>query len=131
MQREKFDIALQLHGGGRYSNPFVSRLGARVTAGFRLQDASPLDRSMPYVYHQNERVRQLEAVALVGATSTSLTPQLVVTAADRAEADAIVPPSWRDGHTRAPLVVLQPVSSRANCQLIALSCLGQSKSAGC
>ena len=27
MKRERFDLALQLHGGGRYSNPFLRRLG--------------------------------------------------------------------------------------------------------
>src|SRR3954470_13507792 len=33
-QREVgYDLAVQLHGGGRYSNPVVRRLGARVTAG--------------------------------------------------------------------------------------------------
>ena len=102
MQAERFDIALQLHGGGRYSNPFLSRLGARITAGLKAHDAPALDRSMPYVYHQNERLRQLEAVALVGAPPRSLAPRLAVTPRDLALADAVVPRS------HAPLVVLQP-----------------------
>jgi ADP-heptose:LPS heptosyltransferase len=107
MAQERFDIALQLHGGGRHSNPFVERLGARVTAGFRAADAPALDRFMPYVYHQNERVRQLEAVALVGASMWSLTSHLVVTASDRAEADAALPERCK-GVAHRPLVVLQP-----------------------
>ena len=102
MQAERFDIALQLHGGGRYSNPFVTRLRARLTAGLRNDDAPPLDRAMPYVYHQNERMRQLEAVSLVGASVRSLTPHLPVTPRDLAEAEAVVVAS------QAPLVVLQP-----------------------
>jgi ADP-heptose:LPS heptosyltransferase len=102
MQAEHFDIALQLHGGGRYSNPFALRLGARVTAGLRAPDAMPLDRWMPYLYRQNERLRQLEAVALVGATLQTLVPQLAVTPRDIAAADAALAP------TTSPLVVLQP-----------------------
>lgn len=41
MQAERFDLASQLHGGGRHSNPFVRRLGARVTAGLKSVDAEP------------------------------------------------------------------------------------------
>lgn len=33
-QHSAYDLALQLHGNGRYMNPFVTMLGARVTAGF-------------------------------------------------------------------------------------------------
>ncbi|HXR57201.1 MAG TPA: glycosyltransferase family 9 protein [Casimicrobiaceae bacterium] len=102
MQAERFDIALQLHGGGRYSNPFVTRLGARVSAGLCDVDAAPLDRTMPYFYHQNERMRQLEAVALVGATARTLEPHLAVMPRDVDEANAIVEASPR------PLAVLQP-----------------------
>ncbi|HET7564860.1 MAG TPA: hypothetical protein VFJ96_07685, partial [Gemmatimonadaceae bacterium] len=67
MARETFDLALQVHGGGRYSNPFTRRLGARVTAGLKAHDAEPLDRSTPYVYFQSEISRALDVVALVGA----------------------------------------------------------------
>jgi hypothetical protein len=28
MRAERFDLAVQLHGGGRHSNPFLRRLGA-------------------------------------------------------------------------------------------------------
>ena len=31
MRSERFDLAVQLHGGGRFSNPFLNRLGARYT----------------------------------------------------------------------------------------------------
>jgi ADP-heptose:LPS heptosyltransferase len=105
MRRERFDVALQLHGGGRYSNPFVARLGARLTAGMRARDAEPLDRTLPYVYHQNERMRLLEAVGLVGAVPCTLAPRLAVTADDRAEALRVLPASGE------PLVVLQPGST--------------------
>jgi ADP-heptose:LPS heptosyltransferase len=33
MRAERFDLAVQLQGGGRHSNRFVRQLGARVTAG--------------------------------------------------------------------------------------------------
>jgi ADP-heptose:LPS heptosyltransferase len=90
MVRERFDLALQLHGGGRFSNPFVKRLGARVTVGSRSPDAAALDRSLPYVYLQPEVARYLELVGLVGAAPVTLAPRLPVTEADRAEAAAAV-----------------------------------------
>jgi ADP-heptose:LPS heptosyltransferase len=33
MRAERFDLALQMVGGGRYSNPFLLRFGAGLTAG--------------------------------------------------------------------------------------------------
>lgn len=36
MREEHFDLAVQLHGGGRYSNPFTLRLGALAAAGARI-----------------------------------------------------------------------------------------------
>ena len=102
MAGERFDLALQLHGGGRYSNPFVRSLGARVTAGLKAPEAAPLDLWVPYVYFQPEILRYLEAVSLVGATVGDLEPKLAVTLRDLAESRAVVP------EADAPLVVLHP-----------------------
>lgn len=104
LRRERFDLALQLHGGGRNSNPFVAGLGARVTAGARAEDAPPLDRWIRYVYYQNEVTRFLELVGLVGARPVGLAPAVAVTAADLAESRAALP----DG---AGFVVLCPGAS--------------------
>jgi ADP-heptose:LPS heptosyltransferase len=106
MRAERFDLALQLHGGGRFSNPFVRALGARVTAGARTEDAAPLDRWLRYVYFQNEVARYLELVGLVGAEPVGLEPRLAVTEADRAEAA-------RAAGVGAPLIVLHPGASDA------------------
>ncbi|HXF71210.1 MAG TPA: glycosyltransferase family 9 protein [Actinomycetota bacterium] len=76
MRRERFDVAVQLHGGGRRSNPLVRSLGARLTVGLRSPDAPELDRWVPYVYHQHEVLRGLEVVALLGARPRSLLPRL-------------------------------------------------------
>src|SRR5215217_6194593 len=35
MREERFDLVLQLHGGGAHSNPLVAAMGARITAGLR------------------------------------------------------------------------------------------------
>ena len=102
VRAERFDLAVQLQGGGRHSNPFVRRLGARVTAGSQAADAPALDRNLRYTLHQPEVLRFLEVAALVGASPVTLEPRLQVTAADRAEAAQVLPD--RGG----PLVVLHP-----------------------
>ena len=43
-----FDIAVQMFGGGRYSNGFINQLGARLTVGARTAGAAPLDRAIAY-----------------------------------------------------------------------------------
>jgi ADP-heptose:LPS heptosyltransferase len=102
---EQFDIALQLHGGGRNTNPLVAALGAGMTAGLRADDAPPLDRWIRYVYYQPEVFRYLEVVGLVGALPVSYRPALAVTDADRRQLRAVLPPPSR------PRVALHPGSS--------------------
>jgi ADP-heptose:LPS heptosyltransferase len=103
LRQEHFDLALQMHGGGLNSNPFILNLGARFTAGLSTPDAAPLDRSTPYIYYQSEIMRLLEVVALVGANETpSLEPRLSVTQADLTESLEVVPDRDR------PLVALHP-----------------------
>lgn len=109
MQREYFDLALQLHGGGRYPNVFLNRLGARTTAGVRTPDAPQLDRWIPYIYFQHKVLRFQETVGLVGAhqghTEIGNEPRLTVTAADLEAAEAVIPT------TPQPLVVIHPGAS--------------------
>lgn len=90
MQHEQFDLALQLHGGGRFSNPFLLRLGARHTIGLRTPDAAELEVSIPYVFYQNEVLRLLEVVSYVGARTDDIVPRLPATRADIAQARKIV-----------------------------------------
>jgi ADP-heptose:LPS heptosyltransferase len=102
MRNERFDLALQVHGGGRNSNPFTLQLGARYTAGLRTPDAPPLDRWLPYLYFQPEVVRYLEAVALVGAPPVTLEPHLHLMESDLEASRAVLP------EAPAPLAVLHP-----------------------
>jgi ADP-heptose:LPS heptosyltransferase len=76
MRAERFDLALQLHGGGRYSNPFLLRLGARHTVGTQTPDAVPLERTLPYAYYQHEPLRALELAGLAGARPVELEARL-------------------------------------------------------
>jgi ADP-heptose:LPS heptosyltransferase len=105
MRAEHFDLAFQIHGGGRYSNPFTRCLEARLTIGLKTPDAEALDRWVPYIYFQREMLRYLEVVSLAGATPVTLDPRVAVTAADREEASMVVRESGR------PLVVMHPGAS--------------------
>ncbi len=102
MNQERFDLAIQLHGGGRYSNPFLLRLGARMTVGLKTPDAVPLDRWAPYIYFQPESIRYLEVVSLIGAKATVLEPRISVIEEDFVEARRVVPERVK------PLVALHP-----------------------
>ncbi len=102
MRERRFDLAFQMHGGGRNSNPFTRSLGARLTIGARTSDAQALDRCLPYEPRQNERLRLLELAALAGARARDLDPRLPVLGRDREELARHWTP---DGRT---LAVLQP-----------------------
>jgi ADP-heptose:LPS heptosyltransferase len=100
MRARNFDLAVQLHGGGRYSNPFLLRLGARHTVGTRTADAASLERTVPYLYYQHEPLRALEVAGFAGAFPVDLEARLAP--ADTAAPDAA------DGHGTQPLVVIHP-----------------------
>jgi ADP-heptose:LPS heptosyltransferase len=88
---ERFDLAIQLHGGGRNSNAFVRRLRAGFTAGSRTPDAPDLDRWVPYEHYQPEIARYLEVVGLVGAGPVGYEPRLHLCEEDRAAARDALP----------------------------------------
>jgi ADP-heptose:LPS heptosyltransferase len=90
-----YDLAVQLHGGGGHSNPFVRALGAGLSVGARDRGAPPLDRDVPYAVTQHEVLRLLEVVALAGARTAVLEPALAVTPRDLAAAAAVLPDDGR------------------------------------
>jgi ADP-heptose:LPS heptosyltransferase len=106
-RNEGYDLALQLHGGGGNSNPFVAALGARVTAGSRDVGAPPLDRTLPYSYYQHEVHRFLEVVGLVGAVPVALEPRITPVPGDAEAAEQAL------GAVDGPLVVLHPGATDA------------------
>lgn len=90
MQEEEFDIAFQIHGGGRNSNPFLLRLGAKLTVGLKTPDAAALDINVPYIYYFNETLRYLEVVGRAGAKTKNIEPKIAVTDEDMSEAKSIL-----------------------------------------
>ena len=105
MQAEEFDLAIQLFGGGRFSNPFTRRLGACFAVGAKDEDAIPLDRWTPYQYYQHEVLRNLEVVSLVGARTEFIEPQVPVLEGDLAEAEPVIE------RLTKPFVVIHPGAS--------------------
>lgn len=106
MRDTRFDLAIQMYGGGRYSNAFIKGLGARLTIGLKTPDAATLDRWLPYGEIYNRRLELLQLVALVGAEPKLMARELSVTEKDRREAARLVPP--RPGER---IVVIHPGAS--------------------
>jgi len=97
---QQFDLAVQLHGGGRNSNPFLLDLGARHTVGSRTDDAPELERSRPFLHLQHEVLRALEVVGLAGAVPVGLEPRLALRPAEQEQRDAAL--------AGPPVVVVHP-----------------------
>ena len=102
MRAQRFDLAVQVHGGGRFSNPFLLQLGPRHTVGLATPDAEPLERTIAYVYYQHEVFRALEVAGLAGAEPLTLEAELTVTADDRRRAEPLLPSG------PGPLLVIHP-----------------------
>ncbi len=68
MQAREFDLAVQMHGSGAYSNPFLLMLGAKTSAGFvREGEDGGLDAPFRYQERRHEVLRLLELVEFLGA----------------------------------------------------------------
>ncbi len=102
-----YDLAVQMHGGGRNSNRLLLRLGARVTAGASTPDAPQPDRWVPYTPFQHDTVRWLEVAAAAGATGRRVEPRLAVTDDDLKASHGVV------AESDAPLVVVHPGATDA------------------
>lgn len=102
-----YDLAVQMHGGGRNSNRLLLRLGARVTVGAATPDAPHPDRWVPYTSYQHDTVRWLEVAGAAGATATRIEPRFEVTDDDlKASCDVVA-------EADAPLVVVHPGATDA------------------
>ncbi len=106
MKEEEFDIAFQMHGGGKNSNPFLLRLGAKLTVGLKTPDAAALDINIPYIYYFNETLRYLEVVGRAKAKTKNIEPHIAVTSEDLSEAKNIL-----NNHDNKPIAVIHPGAS--------------------
>ncbi|MDQ3871934.1 MAG: glycosyltransferase family 9 protein [Chloroflexota bacterium] len=98
-QRMRFDLALQMHGSGRYSNPICFLVGARRTAGYVLPgDWCPdPDRFMPYPAGLPEIRRHLRLMSFLGVPLGGEELEFPIQPDDRAGLDAL-----RAEHSLAP-----------------------------
>ena len=106
VRSREFDLALQVFGGGRHANPLIRRLGAGLCAGFRSEDAPPLDVNVFYGFLQNRRLQLLELAGLLGAQYDWDAPELQATDAEKAQARQALRARGAE-----PLVVIQPAAS--------------------
>jgi ADP-heptose:LPS heptosyltransferase len=86
MQAEQYDLAIQLHGSGVFSNPFTKLLGASTTVGFTRPGETDLglDFSVPYPSEGREVHRLLTLMQALGVPDTGDHTELTVLPEDRA-----------------------------------------------
>lgn len=93
-QAQHFDLALQLHSSGVWSNPFAALLGARFTIGFVRPEDEPLflglDASLPYPDEDHEIDRLLAVLGLVGVPPAGRELELPIRPEDADEAAAVL-----------------------------------------
>lgn len=106
MQAEQFDLAIQMHGSGVYSNPFTLMLGARVTAGF-VREGDPagrLDAALPMPLNRHEVRRVLALTTFLGASPQGEETEFPLLAEDAKAAAALLAEADR------PLIGLHPAA---------------------
>jgi ADP-heptose:LPS heptosyltransferase len=92
VQSERFDLAIQMHGTGVYSNTFTLMLGARATSGFVREGDGPgrLDAAFAMPSSGHEVKRLLAFMEFLGANAGSDLPEYPLWSRDHAHAERLL-----------------------------------------
>lgn len=110
MQSEQFDLAIQMHGSGVYSNPFTLMLGAKATAGFIRPSDPPgcLDAALPMPENLHEIRRILSLTSFLGAAPQGEQLEFPLWTADHQIAASLL------ATAELPLIGLHPAAREAS-----------------
>ncbi|GAA4323670.1 glycosyltransferase family 9 protein [Pigmentiphaga soli] len=89
-RRQRFDLAIQLHGSGASTNALVERLGARAVAGFKPAGQPRGAGFMTWPDRLPEPERYVELMRFLGLPVRSSALEFPLATADRHEAQALV-----------------------------------------
>jgi ADP-heptose:LPS heptosyltransferase len=78
IRKENLDIAIHFHGKGIAANPFLKKMGAKITVGMISAESEKIDRHISFYYYQPEVIRYLEIVSLIGAQPVMLEPVIKI-----------------------------------------------------
>ncbi len=114
MQKRHFDLALQMHGNGGITNPFVALLGARSVAGYFVAGGFCPDprRFIPYPEDMPEVRRHLSLLAFLGVPTGGENLEFPLWKQDRV-ALASVPGRGTCGRTATSASIPAPMIPRA------------------
>ena len=92
MQKERFDLGVQMQGSGVYSNPFMLMLGAKVTAGFVREGdpAGQLDAALVVPQEEHEVRQMLAMTSFLGAPAQGEETEFPLWPEDYAAAEALL-----------------------------------------
>ena len=90
MRYDGYDIAIQLHGSGPFTNELVSSFGADVSIGFGPLGDPWLSQTLPWQEDENETERWLRLVALLGASTADTDIDLPILDEERRQADQLL-----------------------------------------
>lgn len=104
----RYDLAIQMHGSGGTSNPYLLGFGARHTAGlYAFNRPAGLTVAEPYPEDQPEICRNLRLAAMLGSRDLDPALEFPVLLEDRREAYRLLGDAMSSSR---PLVVLHPGS---------------------
>lgn len=109
MQALQFDLAIQMHGSGVYSNPFTLMLGAQTTAGF-VREGDPalrLDAALAMPQREHEVRRVLALTTFLGAAPQGEQTEFPLCSEDHLAAEALL------AEVERPLIGLHPAAREA------------------
>lgn len=88
MRARRFDLALQMHGSGEYSNLVTRAFGSRAIAGFGDIKGHSAEQFHPWPDEGEEPLRLLSLTTALGAPSCGLELEFPITDADERELGA-------------------------------------------
>jgi ADP-heptose:LPS heptosyltransferase len=90
MRHDGYDIAIQLHGSGPFTNELVSSFGADISIGYGPPGDPWLSQTLPWLEDENEIERWLRLVAFLGANTADSDIDLPIREADRLRANHLL-----------------------------------------